>query len=236
MKNFRIANELIETRLLMRHTDGEWAGYSYEWNAAGTDADRLYGGKVKAVSGQDWIYPSGADCMQCHTQAAAFALGPEHGQLNRDLTYPSTGRTANQLETADAVDLLADPLADSPANLPRFPDPTDAGESLEARARAYLHSNCAGCHRPGGPTPSNMDLRFDTSLAATNTCDVVPTSGTLGLPGARIISPGNAGSSVLVDRADRRDVHGMPPLGSTIVDDEGVQLLTNWINSLGGCP
>ena len=236
MKNFRVANELIETRLLMRHTDGEWAGYSYEWNAAGTDADRLYGGKVKAVSGQDWIYPSGADCMQCHTQAAAFALGPEHGQLNRDLTYPSTGRTANQLETADAVDLLTDPLTDIPANLSRFPDPTDAGESLDARARAYLHSNCAGCHRPGGPTPSNMDLRFDTSLAATNTCGVLPTSGTLGLPGARIIVPGNAGSSVLVNRADRRDVHGMPPLGSSIVDAAAVQLLADWVNAMGGCP
>lgn len=236
MKNFRIANELVETRLLMRHTDGEWAGYSYEWNAAGTDADRLYGGKVRSVSGQDWIYPSGADCMQCHTQAAAFALGPEHGQLNRDLTYPSTGRTANQLETADAVDLLADPLTDVPANLPRFPDPTDMGESLDARARAYLHSNCAGCHRPGGPTPSNMDLRYERTLAETNTCDEVPTSGALGLPNARIIYPGNAGWSVLVERADRRDVHGMPPLGSSIVDDAGVQLLTSWINAMGGCP
>ena len=236
MKNFRIGGDLVETRLLMRHTDGEWAGYSYEWNAAGTDADRLYGAKVKTVAGQDWIYPSGSECMQCHTQAAGIALGPEHGQLNRDFTYPQTGRTANQLETADVIDLLTDPLPDTPANLTRFPDPKDVGESLEARARAYLHSNCAGCHRPGGPTPSGMDLRYGTSLAATHACDVVPTSGGLGLPGARIIAPGNAGSSVLIERASRRDVHGMPPLGSSLVDTVGVQLLTDWINGLGGCP
>jgi uncharacterized repeat protein (TIGR03806 family) len=236
MKHFRINNALIETRLFMRHTDGEWAGYSYEWNATGTDADRLFGGKVRTISGQDWIYPSGSECMQCHTQAAGFALGPEHGQLNRDFTYPSTGRTANQLETADAVDLLTDPLADVPANLPRFPDPTDAGEPLEARARAYLHSNCAGCHRPGGPTPSDIDLRYATAFSATNTCNVAPTSGQLGLPGAMIITPGDAGQSILVQRAGRRDSHGMPPLGSTVVDAGGVQLLTDWINALGGCP
>jgi len=236
MKSFRVGNELVETRLLMRHTDGEWAGYSYEWNGTGTDADRLYGGKTKDVSGQDWIYPSGSECMQCHTQAAGFALGPEHGQLNRDFTYPSTGRTANQLETADAVDLLTDPLAGPPGTLSRFPDPTDTGETLEARARSYLHSNCAGCHRPGGPTPSNMDLRFDTAFSGTNTCNVAPTSGQLGISGALIISPGNAGQSILVERANRRDSHGMPPLGSSLIDSTGVQLLTDWIDGLGGCP
>jgi uncharacterized repeat protein (TIGR03806 family) len=236
MKNFRVNNELIETRLFMRHTDGEWAGYSYEWNDAGTDADRLYGAKTKTVSGQEWIYPSGSECMQCHTAAAGFSLGPEHGQLNKDFNYPTTGRNANQLVTADAVDLLTAPLGNTPDNLPRYADPTDTGEPLDARARAYLHSNCAGCHRPGGPTPSDMDLRHATPLQNTNTCDVIPVSGTLGIAGARIISPGNAGASLLVERASRRDSHGMPPLGSTIVDSAGVQLLTDWVNSLGSCP
>ena len=33
MKNFRLDNRLVETRLFMRHPDGVWAGYSYEWNA-----------------------------------------------------------------------------------------------------------------------------------------------------------------------------------------------------------
>jgi hypothetical protein len=51
-----------------------------------------------------------------------------------------------------------------------------------------------------------------------------------------IITPGNAGQSILVERTSRRDSHGMPPLGSTIVDAAGVQLLTDWINGLGGCP
>ena len=236
MKHFRLNNELIETRLMMRHTDGEWAGYSYEWNAAGTDADRLYGGKIKSIGGQEWIYPGGAECMRCHTQAAGLALGPEHGQLNKDFTYPSTGRTANQLATADAVDLLADPLPGDSTSLVRFPDPTDVSVPLAARARSYLHSNCAGCHRPGGPTPSNMDLRYATAFADTNTCNVMPNSGMLGMPGARIVTPGEADRSILVHRANRRDVHGMPPLGSSIVDTAGVQLLSDWVDSLAGCP
>jgi len=32
VKTFRINGRLVETRLFMRHADGEWAGYSYEWN------------------------------------------------------------------------------------------------------------------------------------------------------------------------------------------------------------
>ena len=236
MKNFRLNNELIETRLFMRHTDGEWGGYTYEWNAAGTDADRVVGGKVAIKDGQSWIYPSGADCMQCHTAAANFSVGIEHGQLNRDFTYPSTGITANQLETADAVDLLTAPLADAPDNLPRFVDPSDSTADLASRARSYLHSNCSGCHRPGGPTPSNMDLRFSTALVDTNTCNVIPVSGFLGDPSRRLVSPGNGSNSMLVVRANRRDSHGMPPLGSAIVDAQGVQLLTDWIDGIGACP
>ena len=174
--------------------------------------------------------------MQCHTQAANFSLGIEHGQLNGDLLYPGTGITANQLVTADAVDLLSGPLTDVPANLPGYADPAGIGASLEARARAYLHTNCSGCHRPGGPTPSGMDLRHATSFSNTQTCNVVPSGGDLGVPGARIIAPGNAGASMLVQRPDRRDAHGMPPLGSNIVDSEGVKLLRDWVNSLSPCP
>ena len=81
-----------------------------------------------------------------------------------------------------------------------------------------------------------MDLRHDTPLTSTSTCDEIPSSGDLGIPGARIILPGDASSSVLINRTDRRDVHGMPPLGSNIVDSDGVTLLTDWVNSLVSCP
>jgi hypothetical protein len=72
-------------------------------------------------------------------------------------------------------------------------------------------------------------------LANTNACDVAPDAGGLGIPMPLIIAPGNADRSVLVVRTDLRDVDGMPPLGSTIVDAEGVSLLTDWINALANC-
>jgi hypothetical protein len=52
---------------------------------------------------------------------------------------------------------------------------------------------------------------------------------------ARIIAPGDALRSVLVERMNRRDPVGMPPLGSSIVDADGVTLVTDWINGLANC-
>jgi len=235
LKSFRLGGQLIETRLLMRHPDGVWAGYTYEWNSAQTAATRVIGGKTRQVGGQTWIYPSEGECMQCHTAVAGFSLGPEISQLNGLLTYASTGRTANQLATLEHIDVFTALLPGEPATLPALVDPADPGESLTNRARAYLHTNCAQCHRPGGPTPSAMDLRSTAALSAMNICDTVPQSGDLGIANARLVAPGEAARSVLVERMNRRDANGMPPIGSGVVDGGGVALLSNWINSLNGC-
>ena len=195
----------------------------------------MQGGKTVAVGSQSWIYPSGNDCLTCHTSAAGFALGLDTAQLNRNLTYATTGRTANQLRTLDAVTMFTTPLGD-PALQPAMPDPFDATAPLAQRARAYLHTNCAGCHRTGGPTPSSMDLRYATLLSSTNACGAQPQSGDLGIgAAARIIAPGSAANSVLVARMNRRDANGMPPLASTVVDAAGVALLQQWIASLATC-
>ena len=232
VKHFRLNGNLVETRHLMRHPDGVWAGYTYEWNAQQTQATRVVGGKTVSIGGQDWIFPSESECMQCHTSAAGFTLGPETAQLNRDFNYPD-GTAANQLETIDDLGMFSAPLNGS--SHPRLADPNDGGAGLDRRARAYLHTNCAQCHRPGGPTPSTMDLHADTPLASTNACDVMPLSGDLGIANARLIAPGDASRSLIVNRASRRDSYGMPPLGSNQIDAAGVSLLTDWINGLGGC-
>ncbi|MDJ0917036.1 MAG: PQQ-dependent sugar dehydrogenase [Woeseiaceae bacterium] len=235
VKNFRLGGALIETRHLMRHPDGVWAGYTYEWDAGQTEATRVRGGKSVNINGQEWIYPSEGQCMACHTGAAGFSLGAEIAQLNSDLTYPSTGRTANQLETIEHVMMFTSPLP-GPANaLDALADPTDASASLEARARAYLHTNCAQCHRPNAPNPSTMDLRYSTALSDTNACDAMPLQGSLGLANARLIAPGDADASLVVDRMQRRDIHGMPPIGSNVIDSNGVALISNWIDSLNNC-
>jgi uncharacterized repeat protein (TIGR03806 family) len=233
MKNFSLNNQLIETRLFMRHPDGVWAGYSYEWNDTQTDATLVnVNGKTKTINAQSWIYPSQSQCMQCHSAGAGFSLGAEASQLNYSVLYSQTNRTANQMDTLANIGMLTI----NPPPFTPYPDP-QGSDTLSNRARSYLHANCSGCHRPNGGAPSNMDLRYSTLLTQTNACDAIPQSGDLGLTNARIIAPGNATTSVLVSRMNRRapDTNAMPPIGSNIVDATALTLITDWINSLASC-
>lgn len=234
VKNFRLGQRLIETRLFMRHPDGVWAGYSYEWNTAQTDATRVVGGKTVVIDGVTWIYPSESECLICHTEAAGRSLGLETAQLNGDFTYPQTGRTANQVVTLNAIDVLTPRVTQAPGALPVLRDPQGTAGTLNDRARAYLHTNCSQCHRPGG-MGADIDLRATTALNATATCNVAPQAGDLGLSDPRIIATGDAARSVLVARMNRRDGFAMPPLASSRVDDQGVALITSWINALTSC-
>lgn len=235
MKNFRNDTRLIETRLFMRHPDGTWGGFTYAWNAEQTDATLVRGGETRTIDGQEWIFPSEAQCMQCHTAAAGRSLGLETAQLNRDFTYTQTNRISNELATLSTIAALTPPIAD-PAQAPKLPNPFDTSAPLDARARAYLHSNCSNCHRPGGSTPSSMDLRYTTALSATNACNVAPELGTLEPgPAARLIAPGDPDNTIVINRANRRDAHRMPPIGSALVDTAGVELLREWVAGLSGC-
>ncbi len=232
VKNFTLGGNLVETRLFMRHNNGQWAGYTYEWNAQQTAATRVIGGKTVQVAGQSWLFPSEDQCLQCHTEAAGRTLGLEVGQLNGDFGYP-TGRTANQMTTLDSIGTLLGVPA-PPSSWEVIPDPAGTAPLAE-RARAYLHANCGYCHRPNGTTPTNLDLRYTTALNTTNACDVAPSLGSLGITNARLIAPGSAARSVVVARMNRTGTDAMPPLARHIIDDDGVQLVTDWINGLAGC-
>lgn len=233
-KDFRLNSRLIETRLFMRHNDGNWAGYTYEWNAAGTDAMRVVGGKTVQKEGQDWLYPSEAQCLLCHTAAAGRSLGPEIPQLNGPLTYSQTGRTANQLLTLNGLGMLSPSLAQPADQLPAMPNPYAGAGTLNDRARAYLHTNCSQCHRPGGPTSIDMDLRYSTPLANTHACEELP-ANSLGIANARRIAVGAPARSLIVVRPGLTDTNSMPPFQPRQVDAAGVQLLTDWVNSLASC-
>ncbi len=232
LKRFKRDDRLVETRLLMRHPDGTWAGYTYQWNDAATVATRVTGGTTAEFNGQAWTYPSEGQCMRCHTAAAGFSLGLKTPQLNRELgAAPST----NQLTALAEQGLLSAPLPAAPNLLPRLPDPADPSATISDRARAYLDTNCSQCHRPGGPTPSGMDLRFETPLAQAGFCDVAPGSGDLGISNSRLVAPGSASRSVLSQRMNRRDSFQMPPLGTNLADAGGTALIDAWINSLASC-
>ncbi len=235
MKHFRLGGALVETRLFMRHDDGEWAGYSYEWDADGRDATRVDGGRTRLVQGRNWRYPSAGECLRCHTEAAGRSLGLETAQMNRPFDYPAPGRRAWQLSTFDALGLFSAPLGGAPDSHPRLADPADATGDRAARARAYLHVNCAQCHRPDGPTPVDIDFRFATALADMQVCRVAPTRGDVGLVDPRRLAPGEPERSEMLERMRRRDAVGMPPLASASADSAGVTLIGSWIAALQAC-
>lgn len=233
-KTFSLGGKRIETRLFMRHLNGTWAGYTYEWNDLETEATLLPGAKARVVGTQTWNYPSRSQCLQCHTAIAGRSLSPEVGQLNRDMLYPATGRTANQLETLAGLGFLSAPLSGPVATLPRYEAPFGTG-TLELRARAYLHANCAGCHQQGmGQGPA--DWRYSLTFRNTNSCNVAPQNGNLGITGAMLIVPGSPSTSIVSRRIHALNAFRMPPVGSVIEDPQGTALIDQWITSLTMCP
>lgn len=239
IKTFLLDDIPVETRLLIRQQDGDWGGYSYEWNDTGTDAQLLASGKTKTVGDQIWRYPSRAQCMSCHTApngnyAAERVLGLETAQINRDFIYPGN-LIANQIQTLASVGYF-DTDPGPHAGLVTMPNPLDGNANTTDRARAYLHPNCANCHQPNGPTSGNMDFRFSTDWADSGYCNVAPSHGDFDIADARLLKPGAAQDSIIPLRMQRTDAHRMPPLGVDIVDAQGVSVINEWINSLQECP
>ena len=224
IKHFLNGERYLETRLLINQSNG-WTGYSYEWNDQQTDAVLLAEGKTEDVVDFVHTFPSANECSICHTPAANFSLGIETAQLN--LSPQSLG--ANQLTFLSDAGYLSTLIENE--EQPQLYSIDDQSASLQQRARSYLHSNCAGCHRPGSAA-GFMDLRFTTPLSDTNSCDVLPSAGDLGVANARRIAPGNADASVMLLRMQRLDEVRMPPLASLLEDQEATQVIGDWINSL----
>lgn len=231
----------IETRLLFRKNN-QWHGFSYEWNNDETDAQLLWSAKAKTYSivdtdGQpvtiNYLFPSRSQCIQCHTNAANGILGPNTPQMNFNITYPASGVSDNQLRTYDHIGLFSAPLPDIPAHLPKMPDSNDVSVSWQKRARAYLAANCSMCHQPGGTAPTSLDFRWEVGNSQMRAINVPPGNGDLGIEGALIISTRDIDKSVLLRRIELRDgLFQMPPLGTSRPDQEGIDLIRQWVITL----
>lgn len=171
--------------------------------------------------------------MTCHTQAAGRTLGPEVAQLNADFTYALTNRISNQMATLSHIGVLANPPA-SLDDAPRLVDPLGTA-GINERANAYLHTNCAGCHRADAALRVDFDLRRDLPLTERGICNVDPVGSDLGIQDAKLMVPGQPEHSLMVLRASRRDANAMPPLGSSIHDAQGVAVLETWIRTVQTC-
>jgi uncharacterized repeat protein (TIGR03806 family) len=230
VKEFTVGGRKLETRLLVLHDDGVWAGYPYVWNEAGTDAILDMAGVEIEAPGQRWAVPSRQQCLQCHTVGAGGTLGLSLPQLDVVATYPS-GARENQ------VDLLVRlGMAEEPSERPgAWPDRDDPAATLEDRARTYLDVNCAFCHYDGGTGGGELDLRKHVPLEQTQLCEP-PQEGDLGFVGSNVVVPGQPQASILAVRMRLRDTYGMPPVGSLRVDTDGAELIEQWIASLESCP
>jgi glucose/arabinose dehydrogenase len=118
----------IETRFLTKQ-QGEWFGYSYQWNDEQTEGvlvdgkglDREFSIRVQSsptlpspklgegrvgggVRKQKWHYPSRTECMVCHSRAANFVLGLTELQMNKEHDYG--GVRDNQLRVLEHLGVL----------------------------------------------------------------------------------------------------------------------------------
>lgn len=238
----RLDRRRIETRLLTKQT-GVWTGYSYVWNDAESDATLapsegmeihlpsdiapLRGGEPAP---QTWKIPSRIECMSCHSRQANFVLGMSALQADCDQEYD--GVKINQLRALEQRKVIAH--SDHP-QLPeraRLVNPYDTSQDLEARARSYLHVNCASCHVVDGGGNSRIQLDIEQKREQMNLVDLFPQHQTFGLQAALLVAPGEPQRSILYNRMSRRGPGQMPPCGTCVVDSDAVQLIHDWIVQL----
>ena len=196
-----------------------------------------------------WNYPSRNDCITCHTAitptttpVSGYTIGPETVQMNRVVA----GDTMNQIDKFAALNMFETAPSKPYKAALVAPYPGQSGSppataTLDQRARSYLHANCSFCHRPDG-TWSGFDVRYDVPLKSAAICNEMPgaRAGDLGVTGAKLLTPMNPMTSVIWLRmhAQKDDALGarMPEIGSSVVDTQGTQLISDWINSITTCP
>lgn len=241
----------LETRILHyeKLAGGEdvgdqfWRGYTYIWNDEQTDAVLLEDplGKDETFTIEDaaapdgkrqqtWHYPSRTECTVCHNMAAKYVLGINTLQTNRSFDYGKVHD--NQLRTFEHIGLFTKPLPRTPTKLPRLADYTSESQGLARRARSYLHANCSHCHRKWGGGNGEFRLLATIDLEKMGIAGVKPSHGGFFVPGARIVTPGDPYRSVLFYRAAKLGPGRMPRIGSSVVDEAGLQLLHDWIATM----
>ncbi|MGI8979287.1 MAG: PQQ-dependent sugar dehydrogenase [Pirellulaceae bacterium] len=230
----------IETQIL--HFDGiEWMPYTYQWNDEQTDAallsaagaERTFDVADPAAAGgkrqQTWRFSGRAECQRCHNKWSGPPIAFNTPQLNKSHDYG--GSAVSQLDALVQMKLFEKPSAVDNKQ-PKLANPHDTAASHSDRARAYLHTNCAHCHRLHAGSAVLSKMPFDLPLDKTDMIGVRPTQGTFGIHAAQVIAPGDPFRSVLLYRMAKLGGGRMPHIGSMEVDREGVELIHKWIKEL----
>ncbi len=235
-----LGRRILETRLLFK-VDGEWESAGYIWNEEQTEATKTIVGRQVEV---DWIHYDGSerntlykipnknDCKGCHELGEDLVLiGPKARNLNKQFQYASGA--FNQLTMWESLGVLESLPAMS--EVPKVATEGDLSASLNDRARAYLDINCAHCHNANGPannTGLNLDV-FETDSTSLGFCKT-PVAAGGGSGGLQYgISPGEPDNSIMIYRLNSlAPDESMPELSRSVVHEEGMQLLRDWIESV----
>ncbi len=205
--------KLIETRILELR-QGKWVAGTYLWNDSQTDAVLINTGFKKAVNWIDesgngkavsYQIPSNLECRTCHNvNKNVQPIGPKVRNLNIDVVRNNT--TINQLNYFHNEGIL------EPLNIAAFsslPNYKDATKTIEQRARAYLDMNCAHCHNAAGfASEKRYRMSYETDL---NTSKI------------------QEGKASIIYKMERGE---MPKLGTTVVDQKGLELLKEYLETL----
>ena len=237
--------QVVETRLLIRRASG-WRALVYLWDELMTEATYTPEGAIVPIdivttdgSEASIVYevPDVNQCGGCHTGFGEpmHLVGPKARLLNRPDPGDATG-ASNQLVTwydLGILDQLVVPAAEP--RLPVWDDPADG--TLAERARAYLETNCAHCHRPNGRAGfTSMWLTADQPEDFNLGICKHPIAAGIGSGGLTFdIVPGDPDQSILAFRmASAEPAIEMPELAKAIAHGEGVALVRDWISGLPG--
>ncbi|MFD0795938.1 Ig-like domain-containing protein [Maribacter chungangensis] len=236
----------LETRFSVKAKDGSFYFATYKWNNAQTDATLLTSGLDETLNiakadgttdSQIWRYPSTAECVTCHNQSTGGTIGVRTRYLNKDFTYPKTGRTANQLVTLSHLGILDRLITDNDTDdLLTYKAIDDETATIDERARSYMDINCAYCHQQGSDVRANFDLRMSLDLSETGLL-TAGFNNSLGVPGEAILVEGDPDKSILYLRTNSLQPGvAMPPLAKGRIHTAGVALIEEWIRKLDDEP
>ena len=237
--------KLIETRLMIRKNDG-WKFYEYLWNDEQTEADLVAGadflnGSSKTITFKkpngedittDYRIPSDGECFACHKiNEIATPIGVKPQNLNHNIAYNGVSKKILQK-------LVEQGYLDSyPSSIVSTVDYTDASQPLDLRVRSYIDINCAHCHQDQARCYYRpIRFPFSQTNVDSNIGICLDADEPINLSIQKVILPGNYYNSVLHYRISTNvENQRMPLLGRTIVHDEGVALIEQWINTLHNC-
>ncbi|WP_034060112.1 hypothetical protein [Lacinutrix jangbogonensis] len=227
---------IIETRLMLKKVD-DWKFADYVWNDDQTEATFSLEGSFTNVNflengvpkSTNYRIPSDVECFTCHkSQTNSIPIGVKPQNLNSTYTYADGSQ--NQLQKLINEGYLEDNL---PTTINTVVNWSDETQPIDLRVRSYIDINCAHCHSE----LSHCDYRpvrfaFSESADETNLgiC-VEPDTAITGM--TNIVTPSLKERSVMYYRLNTAaEEFRMPLLGRSIIHEEAVALIGQWIDGL----